>query len=356
LEGPDGAGKTTLANRFQEAKFAYAHCGPPDRNAFDHWYDEVYANQGPVVFDRLHVGSYVYGSIFRGADDMSRFERWLFDGLMIAAGATMVYTRPPQEAMERAQGEGDRGPDAVYETRMAQVYRAYEDFFGATEDLIVGPNGTSQMVSNMTDIPTIWYDWTQHRSQDLVRAILTAHDDRMLARPFLHESVPAIGNVVNPRYVFVGEQPHTRVLLKRRATRRYPGRDQRTGRYAAWQRMCEIASGMRTSELVFDSSSGGYLATALMNSGLRLTDYCVFNSTLLDGRTVDQFMRRVPLGAEFVALGDVASHALDGMGLPHRRVPHPQHVRRFFYKRGMLEYPKVLLGEQDGNTLTWGRQ
>jgi len=351
LEGPDGSGKTTLAEAFVKQGFSYAHCGPPERNAFEHWYAEAYANQGPVVFDRLHVGSYVYGTVFRGADDMSRFERWLFDGMMVAADATMVYTRPPTTVMDAAQGTGDRGPDAVYESRMAQVYDAYTEFFGDTRNEI-GDGFVDHMPRGMSDIPTIVYDWTRHDPQSIIDYVARRHWNHELLGRVVKQDVPAIGNVYDPRYIFVGEQPHARELLRRRATRRYPGRANTERRNTAWARMCEIASALPTREVVFDSSSGGYLATALMNTGLSLNDYCVFNSTLLDGRTAKDFILRTG-GAKVIALGNVASAALDAADIRHTRVPHPQHVKRFFYKRGLLEYPKVLLGTQKGSTLTW---
>src|SRR5688500_988429 len=75
IEGPDGAGKTTLAEHLvKHHGYRYHHEGKPEHVDMLVRYAEVFLEQTasgqPVVFDRLHLGELVYGNILRGKDRM----------------------------------------------------------------------------------------------------------------------------------------------------------------------------------------------------------------------------------------------------------------------------------------------
>ena len=78
LEGPDCAGKTTLAKELEKCGYRYIHNGPPGNNPYiDYSNQLIHAGySGPTVFDRLHVGEMVYGPILRGHSriTMDQFE------------------------------------------------------------------------------------------------------------------------------------------------------------------------------------------------------------------------------------------------------------------------------------------
>jgi len=70
FEGPDGAGKTSIAEGVQRKLHATrTHCGPPHPSrAFDHWMQIVQLASDAshnVVCDRLHWGDAVYAAKYR---------------------------------------------------------------------------------------------------------------------------------------------------------------------------------------------------------------------------------------------------------------------------------------------------
>lgn len=109
LEGPDGAGKTTLAQNIIAATrydTLYTHEGPPppavarDGDALEAYYLEQLVETAPHrihVMDRWAVGERVYGPLFRAGDVLGygRLER-LLNTLRIA-GDRCVVCLPPYE-------------------------------------------------------------------------------------------------------------------------------------------------------------------------------------------------------------------------------------------------------------------
>jgi thymidylate kinase len=84
LEGPDGAGKTTLAQELVRVfNLEYHHEGPPplDRYPIHHYSELITSRRRPTVFDRLHLGETVYGPLLRGSSRISRKELNILDRL-----------------------------------------------------------------------------------------------------------------------------------------------------------------------------------------------------------------------------------------------------------------------------------
>ena len=118
LEGPDGAGKTTLAkalmagfySKWSARTFKVEHRGPlsPDVDPVDEYtlpdYDPT-DKTNLVVCDRWHLSEAVYGPIYRGASrvDLAFHEKWLDD-----RGALKLYvTAPLQTLTARVSKRGD---------------------------------------------------------------------------------------------------------------------------------------------------------------------------------------------------------------------------------------------------------
>lgn len=101
LEGPDGAGKTYLANELQNAfSLAYHHEGPPpeDVSALQYYGDILESMRGKdVVIDRFALGERVYGPVLRGKDGLGEDGWRVFQRLAAAVGAIQIVCLPPPE-------------------------------------------------------------------------------------------------------------------------------------------------------------------------------------------------------------------------------------------------------------------
>jgi hypothetical protein len=83
LEGPDGSGKTTLANALVKMGFEYRHEGPsPKKIDLVDYYLKTLNNaiesQTDTVLDRFWLGERIYGPIARGSDRLGDRGQTLF--------------------------------------------------------------------------------------------------------------------------------------------------------------------------------------------------------------------------------------------------------------------------------------
>jgi len=100
LEGPDGAGKTTLAEFLRQRGYAYRHEGPPPGDGgslLDYYTRRLLEAEAPTVFDRLHVGEVVYGPLLRGQSRLTALELTLLHRVVSSLGAQMVLCMPSWE-------------------------------------------------------------------------------------------------------------------------------------------------------------------------------------------------------------------------------------------------------------------
>jgi hypothetical protein len=129
IEGPDGAGKTTLARGFGGA---YHHEGPPPPgvNLFQYYCAVVRTvhsenRRRTTVFDRLALSETVYGPIMRGGSRVSKADYQEFLAATRAYGAIHVLCLPPfPVALENWRR--NRGAEYVAdEGKFRQVYEAF---------------------------------------------------------------------------------------------------------------------------------------------------------------------------------------------------------------------------------------
>ena len=131
LEGPDGAGKTTLAKdlmagfyrKWPSGTFRIEHRGPLRLNVdpFDEYtlpdYDPTDMTN-LVVCDRWHLSEAVYGPIYRGASrvDLGFHEKWLDD-----RGALKLCVTAPLNVLTARVSE--RGDDYIEVGHLANIVR-----------------------------------------------------------------------------------------------------------------------------------------------------------------------------------------------------------------------------------------
>jgi hypothetical protein len=142
IEGPDGAGKTTLARSLLAPVAGgvdYHHEGPPpagDHGLLPYYldfvrraFDQRMEHRNPFVFDRLAMGEVVYGPLLRGRSRLSDAELGTFFRVTREMGAVHVLALPPF-AVARANWEARarRGEELIGGSQLDLFERAYSRF------------------------------------------------------------------------------------------------------------------------------------------------------------------------------------------------------------------------------------
>lgn len=149
LEGPDGAGKTTLANKLGGA---YLH--HDQHSTAKHFAGSMQlALQGyTVVLDRCWISEPIYAAVFRKAPSrVSPIHRRMLDRMALAAGAKAILCLPPFEVCAQTFSSG-REEMLKDTTQLKAVYDRYE-------------------LPLDTDIPIIKYDYTADSFEELTRRV-----------------------------------------------------------------------------------------------------------------------------------------------------------------------------------------
>jgi thymidylate kinase len=159
VEGPDGAGKTTLVD-FLVSKMGDVYqdrCGipegPPLREYLDKAMDGWYARKEVVIFDRFHLGEQVYGPIMRGKDNLGRIKCDVLEYFLTEMfSPVVILARPPFEAC-REVWSGRLDEEYVHdEDHMLRVWEAFGNL--------------------NTSLTTVHYDRTVHNPERLLRRIV----------------------------------------------------------------------------------------------------------------------------------------------------------------------------------------
>ena len=135
VEGPDGAGKTTLVEKLIKSNpnAIKLHFSKPAtiEEAFNYWrvyYNSLRATEkSPVtIFDRSWYSDMVYGPIMRGREEMLQENAELLELVVMALGGGIILycTGDPKVLWQRCQ---KRGEDHVPNfEKLKQLHEKYE--------------------------------------------------------------------------------------------------------------------------------------------------------------------------------------------------------------------------------------
>lgn len=303
LEGPDGAGKTTLAHeivRYVGIEHKHTlevwHRGPATQHPLDE-YELPLVDYRPgmsrhVICDRWHLGEAIYPTI------LARETRWdvavarHIDLFLKSRGAYVVgMTAPTDELVTRLINRGDDLIEPSQLTAISYAYRMLRDEFHVSN--FMEPSG-----------------------------------------------------IITPRYVVGHAYPHQQPCIALNRFETYVGtphpRRLLLGEIRA--KLLPTRRGM-PAFAPYPATSGHYLLTHLNAPRLDvgLANACDVDNPLLLWKALN----RPPV----VALGRRAHTQLRDMDVPHATVPHPQYIRRFHHKGGPA-YADLIMTVKSGEDMT----
>jgi thymidylate kinase len=134
LEGPDGVGKSTLAERLSaQHGFRVIHSPrTPDHLDLATRYREILGGTGRILFDRCFVSELVYGPLRRGRSRITWSEALdLAESVVDRKGLFVHLTAPPPVIRRRLL---DRDGQAASEEEVAALVTGYQRVFSTLAD------------------------------------------------------------------------------------------------------------------------------------------------------------------------------------------------------------------------------
>jgi uracil-DNA glycosylase len=140
LEGPDGGGKTTLANHlhdrygYQVRKTNQPAAGEDLFHSYTSSLLEALRCWRPTVFDRHYLGECVYGPIMRGEDRLGEMGRTLIERLCAARGVPVVLVMPTWKQLIE-NWKAKKGADYLKnQDQLNRVHNTYMDQLDRVRD------------------------------------------------------------------------------------------------------------------------------------------------------------------------------------------------------------------------------
>lgn len=286
LEGPDGAGKSTLAKTFSELGYSIIPFGVPpsaarknEESIFHFFFDTLYScgeQHISVVFDRLHLSDYIYGAIMRDEHVMTPRVQALIERYIEAIDGQIIICLPPRR-VAYANWAGRYSQEYVKDVwRFNLVYSAYAKL----------------LFSWRRNRNFLWYDYTRHRVGSFVNAISA------------WRGFPLPTGVVGsqrPKFLFVGDRPG-------------PGEGPNL-------------------PFMTTKNCSGWLFDVIREAGYEEDEIAFVNAIGKNGEPFDLEMLLAYLTGrglkETIALGARANTVLEKFGGAWTTVMHPQHAKRF---------------------------
>lgn len=303
LEGPDGTGKSTLAQVIYDklvdrakarTRVYLLHQGPPKLHPLDHYVTPLLRYRPNtdvhIVCDRWHWGEAVYPHIL-GRPTKLDDEVWRYTELFLQSRAAVVtYLDRPVNQLRATLIK--RGDDLVQPKHIADIACLYD----------VVHSKYSNVYRNRI-MMTPYFEHSDVNSLDFLATQIILTAETIEQRAFNSD--------VNDLVTYVGHSmPHILLIG-----------DVRNG-------IDKMRHELAPAFGPYPATSGHYLMRSLLNTDL-------FNERLgiVNINDVDPASKLMTMLTpdSVVALGENAHRKLDELKWPHGAVPHPQYVRRFHH-------------------------
>jgi len=287
VEGPDGAGKTTLMRTFKAWGWRYAYHDAPPVTGEDKFetYTAAILSVKPseyVIFDRFHLSEHVYGQVVRGKTQIELEHVRILNRILYARGCLTIFCLPALRTIEK--NWGDR-LDVEYVKETEQL-RAVVDLY-------------RQLRSEYLDLNAVTFNY---------------EFDSPAAIPGLAPKILPEGMIGNPggRFLLVGER----------------------------------SSDPRDLAFYSSKRSAHFLNEALWEAGFQEHELTLTNA--LTYLKEERPLRQLYGGRTVIALGRVAQGVCLRQGVPFLPAPHPQFVKRFKSKQRAryVELLRAFRGDQ----------
>lgn len=113
IEGPDGAGKTTLAEKIsRQTKYPIIHQSQPkseeEKKRMLGEYIQIIRSNKNAIFDRCWYSEMAYGPVMRGESAISYPGMYELEELLARSGAILIYATGPKALLwQRCQRRGE---------------------------------------------------------------------------------------------------------------------------------------------------------------------------------------------------------------------------------------------------------
>jgi hypothetical protein len=289
LEGVDGAGKSTLANRLAGnlPGIPYQlHFSQPERHPlaeYEATLDFYRPGAGDdVVCDRFHWGEMIYGDLYRGGSQLGLAGFWHVEQYLRSRGGIVVHVTAPIEVIrERLATRGEDYLQAHHVERVLGEFQIWSRLSFGEPYNVLSPVGDGQL-----------------------EMLLDAAARAERSARFLAAFPGYVGPPIAPRLLLVGERPNVKAKTVHHEAPFVP----------------------------YSNTAARYLIDNVILRLPQPSTVGLVNAYNHAGEATNlrELWRR--LGSpSVVSLGVTADRACRKLDVPHLCVPHPQYWRRFHH-------------------------